>query len=394
MRMYNYLIIYFFTAIIISCGNQTISEKEVVLKSSENEVVSFEKGLTSEFEIQINETGRYRLTAFGKGNNEEIWVEDYIDNQDSRVYNISGSMKFNNALNSVAEGSPLQAGIHKMRIHVADGAQVDSLKFELIISFDETPRIITQNMKGENWELVWADEFNENGLQNDSNWSYNVGDWGWGNNELQYYTNSIAKNARVENGVLIIEAHQSTEGKGWTSARLTTKGNIAFKYGKIEFRAKVPVGLGTWAAGWLLGDNYRDEVSWPYCGEIDVLECVGFEIDENTEKGMNHGTCHTPAYYFKKNNQISSVIEMDSMNSKFHTYSVEWYPDVIHCFVDGERYYTYDKVANDLEWPFYQAQNIILNLAIGGGWGGAKGIDESTIKHQYIVDYVRVYQKK
>ena len=133
MRMYNYLIIYFFTAIIISCGNQAISEKEVVLKSSENEVVSFEKGLTSEFEIQINETGRYRLTAFGKGNNEEIWVEDYIDNQDSRVYNISGSMKFNNALNSVVEGSPLQTGIHKMRIHVADGAQVDSLKFELII---------------------------------------------------------------------------------------------------------------------------------------------------------------------------------------------------------------------------------------------------------------------
>ena len=157
---------------------------------------------------------------------------------------------------------------------------------------------------------------------------------------------------------------------------------------------KVPVGRGTWAAGWLLGDAYEYELSWPYCGEIDVLECVGYEIDDETEKGLNHATCHTRAYYFKQNNQIGSQIEVENMNSEFHTYAIEWYPDAIHGYLDGEKYYTYDKNKDELEWPFHQAQNIIVNLAVGGGWGGAQGIDESWKNHQFILDYVRVYQLK
>ena len=156
----------------------------------------------------------------------------------------------------------------------------------------------------------------------------------------------------------------------------------------------MPLARGTWAAGWLLGDAYRDEISWPYCGEIDVLECVGYEINDTTEKGINHATCHTRAYYFKQNNQIGSEIEMDSMNMKFHIYSVEWYPNEIKGFVDGVHYYTYDKNANDQEWPFHQSQNIILNLAIGGGWGGLKGVDQSMVSQEYIIDYVRVFEKR
>ncbi len=154
------------------------------------------------------------------------------------------------------------------------------------------------------------------------------------------------------------------------------------------------MGRGSWAAGWTLGDAYRDEISWPYCGEIDVLECVGYEINDTTGSGMNHATCHTRAYYFKQGNQIGSEIEIDSMNTMFHTYAVEWSPTKIEGFLDGVQYYVYDKNANELEWPFNTTQNIILNLAIGGGWGGAKGVDSSYTSHQYILDYVRVYEKK
>jgi beta-glucanase (GH16 family) len=248
-------------------------------------------------------------------------------------------------------------------------------------------------MEGDQWELVWSDEFDGEGLPDSSKWAYNIGDWGWGNNEPQYYTDGRIENARQENGTLIIEAHQNEVGPAWTSARLTTQGRHAFQYGKVEFRAKVPPGRGTWAAGWLLGEAYRDEISWPYCGEIDVLECVGYEINDTTGKGLNHATCHTRAYYFKQGNQIGSEIELDSMYQQFHNYTIEWHPDRIDAYLDGEYYFTYDKNENELEWPFDKPQNIIVNLAVGGGWGGAQGIDTSWKSHQYILDYVRVYQK-
>ncbi|MGB0979709.1 MAG: glycoside hydrolase family 16 protein, partial [Croceimicrobium sp.] len=286
-------------------------------------------------------------------------------------------------------------GVHPMRLHLDRGsASIKSIKFSLIKSHQQTQNILYQNMAGEEWELVWSDEFDGEGLPDTSKWSYNIGDWGWGNNEPQYYTENKVKNARQENGHLIIEAHRNDDGHDWTSARLTTQGKYAFTYGKIEFRAMVPEGRGTWAAGWLLGNDYRDEISWPYCGEIDVLETVGYEIDDSTGSGLNHATCHTRAYYFKQGNQIGSEIAVDSMNTKFHTYEVRWYPDRIEAYLDGEYYFTYDKNANDLEWPFHNAQNIIVNLAVGGGWGGAKGIDPNYDSHQYILDYVRVYQAK
>lgn len=375
-------------------GCATEPAKSEIKASQVGLVVSFVSDVKDEFSVEIFETGRYRITIFGNGDQANTWLEDYIDNNDNRVYNVTGNMAFNDNNIAVVEGSPFQAGTHKMRIHANEETKIDSIKWELMIPFEETLETKTQNMEGDSWELVWSDEFELDGLPDNSKWLYNVGNWGWGNNELQYYTQANSENARVENGSLIIEAHKNVENGDWSSARLTTQGKVAFKYGKIEFRAKVPSGRGTWAAGWMLGDKYRDEISWPYCGEIDILECVGYEIDDSTGAGQNHGTCHTPAYYFKKNNQVSRVIDMDSMNTKFHTFSVEWYPNVIHGFVDGNHYYTYDKVADSLEWPFHQAQNIILNLAIGGGWGGLKGVDESLVKQRFEVDYVRVYQKK
>ena len=369
---------------------ESLSEKRIVVPFDSS---NFESA-TQNFTTIIQTTGRYKISVFGSKGSGEVWIEDYVENQDQREYNITGSLKI--AQNSTAsiEGSPLASGEHSMQVHKSINFQVDSLVLELIQNNQDTKDTLVQNTEGEKWELVWSDEFENAGLPDSTKWSYNIGNWGWGNNELQYYTSDKLENAKIEDGNLVITAIKDLKDSTWTSARLTTQGKVAFKYGKIEFRAKVPVVRGTWAAGWLLGDAYRDEISWPYCGEIDVLECVGYEINDTTEKGINHATCHTRAYYFKQNNQIGSEIELDSMHSKFHTYSVEWYPNEIKGFVDGIHYYTYDKNANDQEWPFNQSQNIILNLAIGGGWGGLKGVDQSMISQQYTIDYVRVFEKR
>jgi beta-glucanase (GH16 family) len=362
-------------------------------KMATNDSLTMKAGEWLDYDIHISEAGRYKVSFSAKADSSaRIWLEDYIHNTDDRSYNISGDLAFSNGQASVM-GSPLDSGMHQMRLHFKKGeVTLESMDFKLIKKHQNTPISLTQKMDGDNWELVWSDEFDGQGLPDTTKWSYNIGDWGWGNNEPQYYTESKLKNARQEDGNLIIEAHKNDDGNAWSSARLSTQGKQSFLYGKIEFRAKVPVGRGTWAAGWLLGNAYRDEISWPYCGEIDVLECVGYEIDDSTGNGINHATCHTRAFYFKQGNQIGNEIAVNNMDSEFHTYAVEWYPDVIYGLLDGERYFTYDKNADDLEWPFFNPQNIILNLAVGGGWGGAKGIDPQWENHQYILDYVRVYE--
>lgn len=360
------------------------------------EVLKFDEELNDtslSFTLDVPSTGRYRLSVTGSDCDSCIvWVEDYINNEDDRTYDITGKLLPMNGTASV-DGSPLAAGEHAMRIHVEGTFNIKELKIELIQPELKTKEFLKQNMQGNDWKLVWSDEFEGTGLPDSNKWSYNIGNWGWGNNEPQYYTNARTENARQENGNLIIEARKNDMGQEWTSARLTTAGKVSFTYGKIEFKAKVPEGRGTWAAGWLLGDAYKDELSWPYCGEIDVLECVGYEINDSTGSGLNHATCHTRKYYFKQGNQIGADIKVDSMNTKFHVYAIEWDKNGIHAFLDGERYYTYDKTADELEWPFNNPQNIILNLAVGGGWGGLKGIDESYNSHQYIIDYVRVYER-
>ncbi len=359
-------------------------------------VISLNAGEDLEFEFTVPVSGRYRISFDVSGtDSSRFWLEDYIYNIDGRSYNITGSIKPGQwDIPVLVDGCPLDTGAHQVRLHIEGGdVQLRSIGFELIQERMDSPSILTQSMEGEKWKLVWSDEFNGDGLPDTSKWSYNIGNWGWGNNEPQYYTADRIQNARQEDGVLVIEAHQNDMGQPWTSARLTTQGKVAFQYGKVEFRAKAPPGEGTWAAGWLLGEAYRDEISWPYCGEIDVLECVGYEINDTTGKGLNHATCHTRAYYFKQGNQIGSEIEVDSMFQAFHTYTIEWHPDRIDAYLDGEYYFTYDKNANELEWPFDKPQNIIINLAVGGGWGGAKGIDTSWDSHQFILDYVRVYQR-
>ncbi len=343
------------------------------------------------FELNIPDVGRYRTEVLTRGNGS-VWLEDYHDNPDGRTYNITGAMMANSEDYTLVgkDGSPLNEGTHKMKLHMSGDVEVDHVQFTKMIDHEITPESMTQSTTGSKWKLVWSDEFDVDGAPDLTKWTYDVGNWGWGNNEPQYYTKDRRENARVENGNLIIEAHKNDMGQDWTSARLTTRGKVSFLYGKIEFRAKSPSKDGTWAAGWLLGDEYRDELSWPYCGEIDVLENIGSEIDDETGNGINHASCHTRTYYFKEGTHITAVKEVEDMTNTFHNYTIEWTPDGVKAYLDGEYYYTYDKTADVLEWPFNKPQNLIVNLAMGGGMGGV--IDPSIQSQQFILDYVRVYE--
>ena len=402
-----YLIITTFLIAACSGGDQ----KEVVLESdadyaiAASDFTSFSNGAVREtniivndggenwatFTVNVAEPGRYESAVKVQGSGS-VWIEDYHDNPDGRTYNITGKMEAagTDYVTVKIDGSPLNAGEHHMKLHMTGNVSVESVEFTKLRDHEITPQTLTQSTEGSNWALVWSDEFDVDGAPDSTKWTYDVGNWGWGNLEPQYYTDNRRENARVENGNLIIEARKNDMGQEWTSARLTTRGKTTFLYGKIEFRAKAPSKDGTWAAGWLLGDDYRDELSWPYCGEIDVLECVGSEIEDATGKGINHASCHTRTYYFKEDTHITATIPIEDMTTTFHNYTIEWMPDGIKAYLDGVHYYTYDKTKDELEWPFAKPQNLIVNLALGGGMGGA--IDPTIESQQFILDYVRVYE--
>jgi beta-glucanase (GH16 family) len=237
------------------------------------------------------------------------------------------------------------------------------------------------------WELTWADEFDKPGQPDSTKWTHEEGYLR--NGEAQYYTRERLENARVEDGKLIIEARRDNwEGKPITSASLRTKGKQPFLYGRIEARAKVPTGRGTWPAIWTLGENIK-EAGWPACGEIDILENVGFD------PSRVHANIHCKAYNHMIKTGKGNSIDAGKPWEDFHTYAIEWYKDRIEFFFDDTRYFVYRKESDaPAVWPFATPHYLILNLAIGGGWGGAKGIDETLFPHRYEIDYVRHYKEK
>lgn len=236
--------------------------------------------------------------------------------------------------------------------------------------------------------LLWSDEFDQNGLPDPEKWGYNVGDHGWGNNELQFYTEGNLDNARVENGLLIIEAKKDADyPKGYTSARLVTKGKAAWQFGYIEVRAKLPEGVGTWPAIWMLAEENRHG-GWPNNGEIDIMEHVGYD------PGTVHGTVHTAAFNHTKNTHKGAQVNVPDFNSEFHLYAIDWTSEKIDFYMDGERYFTFENTGGIYqEWPFDQPFYLILNIAVGGNWGGQKGIDPDIWPQRMEIDYVRVYDK-
>jgi beta-glucanase (GH16 family) len=240
--------------------------------------------------------------------------------------------------------------------------------------------------------LVWADEFNYTGLPDSTKWGYDLGDGcphvcGWGNDEKQFYTREL-QNARVENGMLIIEAHrESRQGKDYTSARLVSRKKGDWLYGRIEVRAKLPKGRGTWPAIWMLPTDWKYG-GWPTSGEIDIMEHVGHN------PGVVHGTLHSGKYNHIKKTQQEGKTSVAHAQDAFHIYAVTWTSDKIEFWVDATRYHTVQRnTADDFNgWPFDQRFHLIMNIAVGGFWGGMQGIDDSIWPQRLEVDYVRVYQ--
>lgn len=274
------------------------------------------------------------------------------------------------------------------------------------ITTDE-PELVFKSIKNspisKGYKLVWSDEFNYSGKPDSTKWAFEYGLKR--NREKQYYTDSL-KNVRVDKGMLILEAHKekiknkafvSKKAKNWrekweythyTAPSLTTKNIAEWTYGRIEIRAQLPKGVGLWPAFWMIGTNY-DEVGWPECGEIDIMEHVGFEPDSI------FGTIHTKAYNHMKGTQKGKKIFIDKPYETFHMFALEWTPEKMDFILDDT---VYNHIENEhkttYEWPFDQDFHLKINIAVGGMLGGQKGIDDSVFPQQMLVDYVRVFQKK
>jgi beta-glucanase (GH16 family) len=238
------------------------------------------------------------------------------------------------------------------------------------------------------WEFEtspsFTDEFDNNGKPDPTKWGYDTGGNGWGNNELEYYTD-LEENAHIEGGNLTISAlKEAYISKNYTSARLISKGNGSLQYGRIEVRAKLPAGRGTWPAIWMLpNDNsYGD---WPNSGEIDIMEMVGFD------PGNVHFTVHNQTYYGA--NGRGSNLLISTATSDFHKYKVDWTPYAIKGYYDDVLIFTYINTgAGSSVWPYDQKFHLLMNIAVGGSWGGVQGVDDNVFPAAMQIDYVRFYK--
>lgn len=256
------------------------------------------------------------------------------------------------------------------------------------------------------WSLVWSDEFETPGLPNPKNWVFEEGFVR--NNELQYYTRERLQNAKVEDGRLILEAHRENwMDATFTSASITTQGLHSWCGGRFEARAKLPTARGTWPAFWTLGTDITT-VNWPRCGEIDIMEYVGHEPGTRGIYGnVHYGDPAHIAFIGPRDFRIPGALEVidplslagpgfhpvPNATTDFHTYGIEWHQDRIEFFVDDTTYLTYRREdSKDGTWPFDKPHYLILNLAVGGAWGGHLGVDETAFPQRYEIEYVRVFR--
>ena len=232
---------------------------------------------------------------------------------------------------------------------------------------------------------TWQDEFSTGTAPDPAKWNFEVGGGGWGNNELQYYT--PGQNSSISGGNLIITAKkESVSGRDYTSSRMITKGKGDWLYGRMEVRAKLPKGRGTWPAIWMFPTDLAYG-NWPASGEIDIMEHVGYDLNNV------HFTIHNATYNFMKGNQKGTAKIVPTATDEFHNYRVDWTPYSIKGFVDGEQYFEYVNANNGFSsWPYDKRFFLILNIAVGGDWGGVQGVDNTIFPATMAIDYVRYYK--
>ena len=236
------------------------------------------------------------------------------------------------------------------------------------------------------FSLLMEDTFDIDGAPDSTVWKYDIGTGqnGWGNNELQYYTDR-SENVKVQDGMLQITALQENfQGSDYTSARILTQDKFEQQYGRFEARIKLPIGQGLWPAFWMLGSNF-DQVSWPQCGEIDIMENRG------NEPTLVSGTVHGPGYSAGESISKSYTLTNDRYDTGFHIFGIEWGPEYINYYIDDVLYNQITPEDVTGEWVFDHPFFIIINLAIGGDYVGAPTA-ETVFPQSMLVDYVRVYK--
>lgn len=254
----------------------------------------------------------------------------------------------------------------------------------------QTNTYVPQGPHDKGWTFetapVWAEEFNYTGQPDPAKWGYDIGGSGWGNNELQYYTGT-RNNSNVSDGKLFITARkESINGMEYSSARLVSKNKGDFLYGRIEAKAKLPTGRGTWPAIWMLPTDW-EYGSWPKSGEIDIMEHVGYDQDKV------HITVHTEAYNHSKGTQRGKSKVVENASTDFHVYRVDWTPYAIRGYIDDQQVFNFvNEGKGSAVWPFDKRFHLLLNLAVGGNWGGAQGVDASIFPQTMEIDYIRVYK--
>lgn len=353
------------------------SETENSISITESVTVYVDDGteqiIPSNLEVSINIVGTSQGTPFGNGSGEVIFTSTAV-NAVSYGFRINGNDEVISTDGSFEYVFNAAEGIENNNVVVkAYSSTNNSIQIEQEIPVAYYPNGIP----------YWADEFFQDGAPNPNNWNYDLGSGGWGNNELQTYTDN-AENVIVSNGSLMITAKKNGTDN-YTSARIKTQGLFSFKYGRVEVRAKLPGSIGTWPAIWLLGDSFPTE-GWPLCGEIDIMEQTG------QDKTKVLATCH----WADPNNTslpLSYGLETSVSNAttSFHVYAMEWDSNFIRMFVDDQQYYIINiSEAGITNSPFQDKFFFILNVAVGGTLGGQvpNNFNQSTME----IDYVRVYQ--
>ena len=239
------------------------------------------------------------------------------------------------------------------------------------------------------WQLVWHDEFDGEGIPDPTKWTYAVGGHGWGNKEKQFYTEAREENAGIRDGKLHVTGRKEKwEENDYTSARVISRGLGDFQYGRFEIRAKVPPARGTWSAIWMMPSDWQfSDGGWPDIGEIDIMEHVGHD------SGTVHASAHSRDYQWQKGTQKTGILKVPTATEEFHTYVLEWSEARLAAYVDDEMYFEYlNEGEGEGKWPYNKPFYLIMNVAIGGEWVNAHGVDDAALPQSMEVDYVRVFK--
>ncbi|HMB01668.1 MAG TPA: family 16 glycosylhydrolase [Spirochaetota bacterium] len=352
----------------------------------------------------------FKLTAFNDNGLSGAVYTNYTAGVPAAPTDISFFYTNNKIIINWQDNSDNEDGFHIYQTTIADSDEISKpADYDYDIAADGTTCTVSDTVQGQLYffwieayndigiapvlygtrlaeDVVWSDEFEGTRIKSEY-WSIIDTGGGFGNNEKQFYSKRT-ENIAVSNGYLWITARKEDfNGYDYTSAKIQTKNRTNFQYGRIEACLTLPYGRGTWPAFWMLGENI-DNVGWPYCGEIDIMEHVGYEMNKI------HGTIHTGAYNHLTGTAKGDSVWVDSVATSNYIYAVEWTPEYIAFFVNNNNYFTVTKAecgTDFSQWPFNNPCFLILNLAIGGDWGGALGIDNSIFPQTMAIDYVRVY---